>query len=35
MDGMTKRISPKEVDSVQQTLKKFRLDLEKAVNMNI
>lgn len=35
MDGMTKRISPKEVDSVQQTLRKFRLDLEKAVNMNI
>lgn len=35
LDGMTKRISPKEVDSVQATLKKFRLDLEKAVNMNI
>lgn len=35
LDGMTKRISPKEVDSVQETLKKFRLDLEKAVNMNI
>lgn len=35
LDGMTKRISPKEVDSVQATLKKFRLDLEKAVNMKI
>lgn len=35
MDGMTKRISPKEIDSVQETLRKFRLDLEKAVNMNI
>lgn len=35
MDGVTKKISPKEIDSVQATLKKFRLDLEKVVDMNI
>lgn len=35
LDGMTRTISPKEVESVQASLKKFRLDLEKAVNMNI
>lgn len=35
LDGVTKRICPEEVERVQATLKSFRLDLEKAVNMNI
>lgn len=35
LKGVTKKICPKEVDAVRDTLKKFRLDLEKAVNMNI
>lgn len=35
LDGVTKRICPEEVERVQATLKSFRLDLEKAVNMKI
>lgn len=34
-DGVTKKISPEEVDRVQETLRAFRLDLEKVVEMNI
>lgn len=34
-DGITKKISTEEVDRVHEALKKFRLDLEKNVNMNI
>ncbi len=34
-DGVTKKISPAEVDRVQETLRAFRLDLEKVVEMNI
>jgi len=30
-----KKISPKEVEKVQQTLRQFRIDLEQAVKMNI
>ena len=36
LEGVThKTMSPEEVIKVQQTLKKFRMDLEKTVNMNI
>ncbi|MFQ8625136.1 MAG: MarR family winged helix-turn-helix transcriptional regulator [Candidatus Gastranaerophilaceae bacterium] len=34
-DGVTKKITPEEVDRVQETLRAFRLDLEKVVEMNI
>lgn len=35
LDGVTKRIAPEEVERVQTILRAFRLDLEKAVDMNI
>ncbi len=35
LEGVTKRIAPEDVERVQQTLKSFRLELEKVVEMNI
>lgn len=35
LEGTTKKLCPEEVDRVHQTLKTFRIDLEKVVNMNI
>jgi len=35
IENVTSKISPKEVDKVQEVLKKFRKNLEQAVEMNI
>lgn len=35
LEGVTKRISPKEVERVHKTLKVFRMELEQVVIMNI
>ena len=35
IEGTTKKISPKEISNVQATLKNFRLNLEKVININI
>lgn len=35
IDGTTSRISPKEVEKVQEVLKKFRKNLEQVVEINI
>lgn len=35
INGVTTKVSPKEIDKVQDALKNLRLDLEKIVEMNI